>query len=122
MALGKIKADTLEHSTAGSLDTSYVVNGSAKAWCETSPDGTSILGAGGFGFSSITDAASGQQQMHLSNAMSDTFYSRLATLENSSAQASWTDAATTTSFYHYSFNGASYVDSGVCYGILGDLA
>ena len=32
MALGKIKADTLEHSTAGSLDTSYVVNGSAKAW------------------------------------------------------------------------------------------
>ena len=33
MALGKIKADTLEHSTAGSLDTSYVVNGSAKAFC-----------------------------------------------------------------------------------------
>ena len=32
MANGKIKADTLEHSTAGSLDTSYVVNGSAKAW------------------------------------------------------------------------------------------
>ena len=32
MALGKIKADTLEHSTAGSLDTQYVVNGSAKAW------------------------------------------------------------------------------------------
>ena len=30
MANGKIKADTLEHSTAGSLDTSYVVNGSAK--------------------------------------------------------------------------------------------
>ena len=32
MALGKIKADTLEHSTAGSLDTQFVVNGSAKAW------------------------------------------------------------------------------------------
>ncbi len=32
MALGKIKADTLEHSTAGSLDTQYVVNGSAKVW------------------------------------------------------------------------------------------
>ena len=30
MALGKIKADTLEHSTAGSLDTQYVVNGSAR--------------------------------------------------------------------------------------------
>ena len=32
MALGKIKADTLEHSTAGSVGTQYVVNGSAKAW------------------------------------------------------------------------------------------
>jgi hypothetical protein len=32
MALGKIKADTLEHSTAGTVDTQYVVNGSAKAW------------------------------------------------------------------------------------------
>ena len=36
MALGKIKADTLEHSTAGSLDTSYVVQGSAKAWVQGS--------------------------------------------------------------------------------------
>ena len=32
MALGKIKADTLEHSTAGSLDTQFVVKGSAKAF------------------------------------------------------------------------------------------
>ena len=32
MALGKIKADTLEHSTAGSIATNYVVKGSAKAF------------------------------------------------------------------------------------------
>jgi hypothetical protein len=32
MALGEIKADTLTHSTAGSLATNFVVNGSAKAW------------------------------------------------------------------------------------------
>ena len=32
MALGKIKADTLEHSTSGSVDTKFVVEGSAKAW------------------------------------------------------------------------------------------
>ena len=35
---GKIIADTLEHSTAGSLDTQYVVQGSAKAWCKFGPD------------------------------------------------------------------------------------
>jgi len=29
---GKIIADTLEHSTAGSIATNYVVEGSAKAW------------------------------------------------------------------------------------------
>lgn len=29
---GKIIADTLEHSTAGSVDTQYVVDGSAKVW------------------------------------------------------------------------------------------
>ena len=32
-SFGTLKADTLTHSTAGSLDTNYVVNGSAKAWC-----------------------------------------------------------------------------------------
>tara|TARA_R100001460_G_scaffold106016_1_gene153136 strand:- start:38 stop:394 length:357 start_codon:yes stop_codon:yes gene_type:complete len=29
---GKIVADQLEHSTAGSVDTQFVVNGSAKVW------------------------------------------------------------------------------------------
>jgi hypothetical protein len=29
---GTIIADTLTHSTAGSVTTDYVVNGSAKAW------------------------------------------------------------------------------------------
>ncbi len=31
-SFGIIKADTLTHSTEGSVDTNYVVNGSAKAW------------------------------------------------------------------------------------------
>jgi hypothetical protein len=33
---GKIVADTLEHSTAGSIATNYVVEGSAKAWADVS--------------------------------------------------------------------------------------
>jgi hypothetical protein len=37
---GKIIADQIEHSTAGSLDTSYVVNGSAKAWVNFDGTGT----------------------------------------------------------------------------------
>ena len=37
---GKIIADQIEHSTAGSLDTSYVVQGSAKAWVNFDGTGT----------------------------------------------------------------------------------
>jgi hypothetical protein len=37
---GKIVADQIEHSTAGSLDTQYVVNGSAKHWANISNGGT----------------------------------------------------------------------------------
>ena len=35
-SFGTLKADTLTHSTAGSLDTNYVVNGSAKTSWVTS--------------------------------------------------------------------------------------
>jgi len=73
MALGKIKADTLEHSTAGSLDTSYVVNGSAKAW--TRQDQRSTLSTvSSFNFSSATDVGTGHVQVSFNNSMSDANY------------------------------------------------
>ena len=70
MALGKIKADTLEHSTAGSLDTSYVVNGSAKAWVRITGTGT-YVNAKSFNTSSVTDNATGDVTQTLTSAMSD---------------------------------------------------
>ena len=39
-SFGTLKADTLTHSTAGSLATNYVVNGSAKAWVNFNGTGT----------------------------------------------------------------------------------
>ena len=58
MANGKIKADTLEHSTAGSLDTQYVVNGSAKSWSAVNGSGTiAILDS--FNTASISDIGTG---------------------------------------------------------------
>ena len=73
MALGKIKADTLEHSTAGSLDTSYVVNGSAKAWVNF--DGTNTISIrDSFSVSSIDDDGTGLYSYNLSNAMSNANY------------------------------------------------
>ncbi len=57
MALGKIKADTLEHSTAGSLDTQYVVNGSAKAWSHSGFDDNVIEDS--FNTSALSDEGTG---------------------------------------------------------------
>ena len=73
MALGKIKADTLEHSTAGSLDTQYVVQGSSKAWINFDGNSTNIRGS--FNVSSQTDVSSGRDQITLTNAMNNAGYS-----------------------------------------------
>ena len=59
MALGKIKADTLEHSTAGSLDTSYVVNGSAKASINFTQVSTQTIRSS-TNISSLADSGTGQ--------------------------------------------------------------
>ena len=73
MALGKIKADTLEHSTAGSLDTSYVVNGSAKHFGRINMSAGSITKS--FNLSSISDFGTGAFDLSFTNAFSDANYS-----------------------------------------------
>ena len=71
---GKIIADQIEHSTAGSLDTQYVVNGSAKAWQSI------VVGSGtpsfndSFNASSISDQGTGQHTVSFSNSFSSVNY------------------------------------------------
>ena len=67
---GKIVADTLEHSTAGSIATNYVVEGSAKVYAlydMTSP--TSLTTS--FGVSSLTDLNVGLTTFTWTTAFSD---------------------------------------------------
>jgi hypothetical protein len=73
MANGKIKADTLEHSTAGSLDTQYVVNGSAKAWASYSQHNEVVNNS--FNESSVTDISTGDFDLNYISAMSSQWYS-----------------------------------------------
>ena len=77
MALGKIKADTLEHSTAGSLDTQYVVNGSAKVWLYGPATVASISDS--FNISSVDDDGTGQAGMNLTSSMGSVNYVTQAT-------------------------------------------
>ena len=69
MALGKIKADTLEHSTAGSLDTQDVGNGSAKVTIAADEDAVLFKS---LNVSSGVDEATGDYKYNLTNAITTT--------------------------------------------------
>ena len=71
---GKIVADTLEHSTAGSVTTQYVVNGSAKAWSNFNGTGTIAL-RDSFNISSLTDNATGRHTTSYTNSLNNADYS-----------------------------------------------
>jgi len=64
---GKIVADTLEHSTAGSIATNYVVNGSLKAWVGAETDASQQQS---LNFSSSSDNGTGSYTHTLTNAAS----------------------------------------------------
>lgn len=70
---GTIVADTLTHSTAGSLTTDYVVNGSAKAWAQQ--DGAAATARDSFNVASITDEGTGDASYTLVSAMSGSNFS-----------------------------------------------
>ena len=64
---GKIVADTLEHSTAGSVDTQYVVNGSEKVWMNFNGTGTVAI-RDSLNTSSITDVSTGRYRPNYTNS------------------------------------------------------
>ena len=72
-SFGTLKADTLTHSTAGSLATNFVVNGSAKQWVNITGTGTPAANDS-FNTSSITDTGTGYHTPNLTNAMSNANY------------------------------------------------
>ena len=69
MALGKIKADTLEHSTAGTVDTQFVVNGSTKCWLSGAAGGGSPRNS--LNVASITDVSTGKFKTNTTSAFTD---------------------------------------------------
>tara|TARA_R100000406_G_scaffold92863_1_gene82337 strand:+ start:744 stop:1127 length:384 start_codon:yes stop_codon:yes gene_type:complete len=70
MAFGIIKADTLTHSTAGSVTTNNVVEGSAKAWVEFNGTGTVAINDS-FNIASIVDDATGKYDLTFTNSMNN---------------------------------------------------
>ena len=75
MAFGTLKADTLTHSTAGSVDTNYVVNGSTKVWATWDSANNPATLEDSFNTSSLTDVDQGIFQVNINNTMSNAYYS-----------------------------------------------
>ena len=73
MANGKIKADTLEHSTAGALDTQYVVQGSSKAWCNFEQSSSHTV-RDSLNVASLSDTGSGQTTTNYTNNFANDDY------------------------------------------------
>ena len=80
---GTIVADTLTHSTAGSIATNYVVEGSAKHWVDYNQTVPSINAS--FNTSSVSDDSAGKYTPNLTSSMSSANYGLSVTtrIENS---------------------------------------
>ena len=126
---GKIVADTLEHSTAGSLDTQYVVNGSIKAFGQCDATGTSHHG-GTFNVSSITDSGTSGKVFNYTNTFSSATNSgigeRTVGERTNSAGFMWTLSSgaglTASSIQIQYYDGSNYTDTLASFYSTGDLA
>jgi len=131
---GKIVADTLEHSTAGSVTTDYVVNGSAKAWCNL--NGTTFGNRDGLNVASNTDNGTGDYTTTFTNAMNDANYATVdGSIDSVSSQSRSTELSAdqfthTTASYRRQYNLSQAAGDGnfvydvnnVMQAVFGDLA
>ncbi len=117
-SFGTLKADTLTHSTAGSLDTNYVVNGSAKAYIRFNA-GTTINGS--FNVASLTDDGTGDYHYNFTNAMSNANYTHVGMGGN----VGITDDTVTTALANigaFNASGSAIDDTRMNGHVTGDLA
>ena len=118
---GKIVADQLEHSTAGALDTQFVVNGSAKAWA-LSASGASPLNS--LNVSSVTDNSTGNYDFTISSAMANVNFvvMGMATGQNKVNGTNRSSNTTTNIHVEVRDQASTLADNDAQPAILGDLA
>ena len=80
---GTIVADTLTHSTAGSIATNYVVEGSAKAWCAMTD---AAVVSDSANVTSATDVSTGHYLVSLTSSMGNANYAGTGASQHSAAR------------------------------------
>lgn len=123
---GKIIADQIEHSTAGSLDTSYVVGGSAKSWVNFNGTGT-VATRDSLNVSSITDSGTGLYRPNFASSMANNNFCGTVGVSESGVGGDprniFGDGNTTSLFLLITKNGTAVIDyQFISAAINGDLA
>ena len=78
-SFGTLKADTLTHSTAGSLATNFVVEGSVKSYVSAIIDSNTHTIQSSFNVTSLTDDGAGRTDVVFTNSMNNDDYSAVST-------------------------------------------
>ena len=118
---GKIVADTLEHSTAGSVTTDYVVNGSAKAWMGNWSFSTNSSGDS-FNIASNTDNGTGDVTSTFSSNMNNANFSGGAIDNNFTHLKSNSQTSSTFRTQSHNTSYAGYDVTRLHHTVNGDLA
>jgi len=127
---GTIIADTLTHSTAGSIATNYVVEGSAKAWVNFNGTGT-IAARDSLNVSSLDDNATGEYDANFSSSMDSVGYTWAISGRTGGTTPDFeANSDPTTSYLNFragagTWNGSSYIAQDKTFAVVtihGDLA
>ena len=125
-----LKLNTLTGaSTAGSIavtgegnsTTTNLQQGLAKVWAHSAENGASL--DDNFNASSITDLATGKQQIDIANNMSNANYSVLCSyIDNQTDLTHWCDGLTTAKWQQNAYHSGAYIDRAFASVAFGDLA
>ena len=121
MALGKIKADTLEHSTAGTISTNTVVRGTPSIWLTMAND-ASVATNGSFGVASTVDAGTGKYTVNFSNNFSGAGAYSVGMIAIDADGNGYIDNNTGTDHTQFTNYSGGFVDAPTQGIICGDLA
>jgi len=115
--MSELRADTITASN-GTSPVTLTKQSAAKAWNNTSADGTTIQNS--FGISSLTDTATGRQTHNVVNSFNDANIVPNFSVSNNVDQQ-WTSSLTTSSWRTNNYTGSAYEDvqmRTVCHGDL----
>jgi len=116
--MSELRTDTITASD-GTSPVTLTKQSAAKAWNNTSSDGTVINDS--FNIASLTDIGTGQHQHNVTNSFSNATYVPTFSVDNNQYQQ-WTSDLTTTSWRTSNYSGSSFSDMGMRTVAHGDLA